>query len=140
MLRTTLQNKSRGATIKDCSYISLYIVVAILRGSPFHLTTINNLKSRITNNGLHISFNGQEQSQIANNKQRPSHFYLTAINNLKSRITILLAKTLASKGLSLHFVISCRGNPSRKPFHQTSSWYGTFRFMAQTVTSSKQCA
>jgi len=49
------------------------------------------------------------------------------------------------KGLPLHLVIYCRGNPLwlpplRLPFHQTSSWYGTFRFIAQTVTSSRQCA
>ncbi len=36
-----------------------YIVGAILRGCPFHLTAINHLKSRIANNDLRISFNGR---------------------------------------------------------------------------------
>ncbi len=62
-----------------------------------------------------------------------------------SRQKFLRAKTFASKGLPLHLIIYCRGNPFAvalcgcprfaAPFHQTSSWYGTFRFIAQTVIS-----
>ncbi|RKZ93618.1 MAG: hypothetical protein DRR19_00510 [Candidatus Parabeggiatoa sp. nov. 1] len=61
MLRTTLQNESRGATINYFHTFS-----ELLEGNPSRLpllTAMNNLKSRIANDGLRISFKNSYNAQ-----------------------------------------------------------------------------
>jgi len=59
MLRATLLSGVQKDNQLPFYFIIYYMEIP--RGCPCHLTASNNLKSRIANNGLGISFNGQEK-------------------------------------------------------------------------------